>query len=864
MRFIRRDPHLGYVDTQLWAPKSAVNVESVRSALTFLISDKVGGARYLQLYSETDDHIIVPRAFWKAGELNFDVVDCRPDHFEPVGIISHIKLDFKNPTRTTQKDASDAILNSDGGILQLACVSGGTVLNLNRNGKGFKMTIREACCRFLGAHRYKWNTEPTYIRCKMGERIGLNLVEAFVYRGKRMTWTITLADGKRLRVTSDHEILTDSGWKSIDAGLDEYDSVIVDSGQKKWGKKEGATGRQHKAVYRRLHWYPSHPYAHKNGNKTGPRSGRKQEWTIEEHRAVAEASINGLSLEEYRTRFRQNKTEGLFFINPAEFIVHHKDENPRNNNPNNLEVVPAEDHLRLCHPDGADHFGYGKPTKVDIISIEQYGHEDVYDVVCADPHHNFVANGVVVHNCGLGKTVVALHVAAVMAVPTLIVVNNTNLMGQWQKEIERHLEVPDGVGLIQGDVCDWKKPIVLSTYQTLASRADSLPEELRRWFGLGIYDEGHHSAAPWFSRSVDLVYGMRLILTATPDRTDGAHVVYNAHVGDVLYKDLKQELTPEFQFLWTGLKLDMNNPQTRAAVVDKNGELHLSKLAGHFGQWQERLNFILDEVRRHEAAGRKTLVLSNSVAELVNLLALYNGRQDLYSDIPIPTAADFGSSLVPDRMNGKARARRELELKRAKASLFDKNLNQVKKDHIRKKVIPLIEQRLAQDDLAAKIEQALRKRRAQYIKDLVAMPSTAGLMIAKVPAEQRLQMLKSRTTNFAIYQYGLEGLDDADLDTVIAAEPMTSKNSIQQFVGRILRVGSKAGKKPLVQFLEDDIGPIIGMCKIVRQQLRQWPLDEGGPYDYDLINHPTTARRMQWMNRRKLGRSSFQQPDSPT
>jgi superfamily II DNA or RNA helicase len=588
MRFVRRDPNIGYLDSALWAPKSALNVEGVKNALTFMLTDKMGGARYLQLYRETEHHLIVPRAMWDLNDVGFEVVDCRPAYFQKVSIISRITLDAKNPSSTTQKDAAEAILRARGGILQLAC--------------------------------------------------------------------------------------------------------------------------------------------------------------------------------------------------------------------------------------------------------------------------------------GKGKSVVALYVASIMSVPTLIVVNNTNLMKQWQGEISKHLEVPDGVGLIQGDVCDWKKPIVLSTYQTLANRADDLPEELRRHFGLGIFDEGHHAAAPWFCRSIDLIYGYRLLLTATPERTDGAHVIYNFHAGPVLYKDLRQELTPHFQFLWTGLQLDMNDERVKEEVTDKNGELHLSKLAGHFGRWRQRLEFILKEVRKHEAAGRKILVLSNSIGELVNLLALYNGRTDLYTDIPVPQPSEFGSSLVPVPLTKKARARRELELKRAKAALFDRRLNQIQRDNLKHKVIPLIEEKLAQDDLASQIRRELERRQRAYIKEVAAMPSTAGLMIAKIPADERMKALRSKITNFAIYQYGLEGLDEADLDTIIAAEPMTSKNALQQFIGRTLRVGNKIGKKPLVQFLEDDIGPILGMCKVIRRQLRQWPVDEGGPYEYELIDHPNTIRRLQWLNskRKRFGSAFFPPPGGTT
>jgi hypothetical protein len=40
-------------------------------------------------------------------------------------------------------------------------------------------------------------------------------------------------------------------------------------------------------------------------------------------------------------------------------------------------------------------------------------------------------------------------------------------------------------------------------------------------------------------------------------------------------------------------------------------------------------------------------------------------------------------------------------------------------------------------------------------------------------------------------------------------------------------------------FVEDKIGLMIGMCNKLREHLRNWPLDQGGPYEYDLIGHPT-------------------------
>ena len=94
---------------------------------------------------------------------------------------------------------------------------------------------------------------------------------------------------------------------------------------------------------------------------------------------------------------------------------------------------------------------------------------------------------------------------------------------------------------------------------------------------------------------------------------------------------------------------------------------------------------------------------------------------------------------------------------------------------------------------------------------------------------------------FAITKYGREGLDAPDLDTVITCEPISSKNNIQQFMGRVLRV--RPGKKsPMVIFLEDNIGIIIGMCRKIRNLLKEWPVEDGGPYRFVMEDYPRQIR----------------------
>jgi superfamily II DNA or RNA helicase len=438
--------------------------------------------------------------------------------------------------------------------------------------------------------------------------------------------------------------------------------------------------------------------------------------------------------------------------------------------------------------------------------------------------------------CGVGKTVIALDFIARRKVPALILVDNTQLMAQWKKEIELHLDVPGGVGLIQGDSFDWKKSVVLGTYQTLSNRADVLPEEVRRWFGTIVWDEGHHIGARTFAKTAELFYGYRLALSATPKRDDGLNVIYDLHIGNVLFKYLKQELKPRIYFVWTGMSLNMEDPEVHRKVTDVNGELHITKLAGFFGQWRERLAFVINEVRRAVAQNRKVLVLSNSVDELINLLAMWNGKTDLFTDLPVPTSEEVGAATDPELLPPRKKKNLLKKIAITRRMLADPMLNPVKRENS-EAIIAEIDFQLRRDEAARMVASEMNKRQKAYLKDLLAMPSDAGLMIYKVKPDERMRMLKEKTVTFAVSKYGKEGLDEAALDTVIACEPMSSRNMLQQFMGRVLR--TKPGKKtPVVVFLEDDIGPMSAMCRTIRRHLRGWPLEEGGPYTYELEGHP--------------------------
>jgi hypothetical protein len=452
--------------------------------------------------------------------------------------------------------------------------------------------------------------------------------------------------------------------------------------------------------------------------------------------------------------------------------------------------------------------------------------------------------GILQLSCGKGKTVVFLELAARMNAPVLMIVPDTHLMEQWEKQAKTLLDIPGGIGFIQADKFDWKKQFVLATYHTIAARAEEMPEEIRRWFGLIGWDEGHHISAPTFTKSADIFYGKRVALTATPIRDDGTHIIYNFHIGPVVFKDLTQEVKPRIIFKWTGLRID--DPK-KVDVTDKNGDIHLSKLATHFAQWRSRLELIINDIKDALAAGRqKILVLSNSIAEIVNLLALWTHgpNVNLYSDIPEPTPQELGETLAPEYMDPIKVAQAQATISALKAQLLSMHVNPVKVPDL-KKMVDELEEKLERSYVWTKVEREIRKRQRTYIRELQKHLGNAGLMIHEVAPKIRADYIRKKQIVFAIMKYGKEGLDSPDLDTVIVCEPISQKNGLQQIMGRTTR--NTPGKmKPVVVFYEDDIGPLIGMCKKLKSHLLSWPHDEGGPFDYELHGHPIA--RHKWKN----------------
>lgn len=225
-------------------------------------------------------------------------------------------------------------------------------------------------------------------------------------------------------------------------------------------------------------------------------------------------------------------------------------------------------------------------------------------------------DGILCLRCGAGKTVVALHSAAQLGVPVLIVVGDKGLAAQWVKEIKACLGVADGdIGRIGDGKFDWKRDIAVAVVNTLASRSldGTLPAEMTRHFGVIICDEAHIMAAPYFNAAIPPFHGRRWGLSATPIREDQFDPLLRYTFGDVVYTYLTPDLIPTVYFKRIDTRIDLTNPVEKEAVEDVSGEVHRNKLYGFFARSRpERVETIAEDMKKFLASGRQVIALTHS------------------------------------------------------------------------------------------------------------------------------------------------------------------------------------------------------------------------------------------------------------
>lgn len=178
-------------------------------------------------------------------------------------------------------------------------------------------------------------------------------------------------------------------------------------------------------------------------------------------------------------------------------------------------------------------------NKGEIIDVTFNG--ELYDYQkIAQEEMLKVNNGILSASTAFGKTVLAISMIAELKINTLILVNNINLLKQWEDKLNKFLNVNYGYkknkfGVYYGQKkkLNFKVDIAsIHSFEDNEKRSEILSQ-----YGMIIVDEVHHVAAKTFeqvirSSTAKHIYG----LTATPKRSDGNEKIIFKTIGDIVYE----------------------------------------------------------------------------------------------------------------------------------------------------------------------------------------------------------------------------------------------------------------------------------------------------------------------------------------
>ncbi len=257
-----------------------------------------------------------------------------------------------------------------------------------------------------------------------------------------------------------------------------------------------------------------------------------------------------------------------------------------------------------------------------------YDQGPAWDAISAEPEWPW--GRILALKCGGGKTVLGLKLARRRAGRTLIVCHTLNMSRTWsQTAAERWcLDYPaENHGFIGDGIVDWEgRDLVFSSMPGLLCR-EYPPEFWTRW-KLVIFDEGDLMGASNMSKALPLFLGERFLVTATPTRADGNHILYRHHIGEVCFEDIEQDLHPECFVMdspvprmvpvvsKTGRKSYKSAEQMAWSSFYKKMTANIPKTISFLATQRERQDWAMSVVRDLLDDERKILFLGERVDEL--------------------------------------------------------------------------------------------------------------------------------------------------------------------------------------------------------------------------------------------------------
>jgi RecA/RadA recombinase len=289
-----------------------------------------------------------------------------------------------------------------------SCIDGDSFLyyELWRDGKRMNSkggSIRRLYERFSGdisegskyGRHFQQEADTFYVKSVDDTgRVIRNEILDVVKTGKKSCYNVKVAHGENLISTAEHKYLTPVGYKQL-SELKVGDILYINTNNRIKGRK--------KSLNRPEIFVKYHPYLPTKIVKDNYK-GKETDYLYyrgQKARMVYEAFLNGFSLDEYK-EFLDTKTKNeinnLRFL-PTTIHIHHKDEDFLNNDISNLELIDPSEHGKVHMQDRLSNLQI-IVEETPIVSIEYAGERETFDIQCAYPYNNYIANSIVVHNSG--------------------------------------------------------------------------------------------------------------------------------------------------------------------------------------------------------------------------------------------------------------------------------------------------------------------------------------------------------------------------------------------------------------------------------------------------------------------------------
>jgi superfamily II DNA or RNA helicase len=184
--------------------------------------------------------------------------------------------------------------------------------------------------------------------------------------------------------------------------------------------------------------------------------------------------------------------------------------------------------------------------------------------------------GVVVLPTGSGKSYVAEMAIAQVARSTLIVVPTIDLLNQWIWVLGSAFG-RDRVGGVGGGLYDVKE-LTVTTYDSAYIHMPDFGDR----FGFLVFDECHHLPGATYSQAaLTSIAPYRLGLTATPERGDDDHAIYDALIGPIVYRRDIDELAGLYLAGYETVRLTVQLSEQERDVYTTAREIYLGFLRQH-------------------------------------------------------------------------------------------------------------------------------------------------------------------------------------------------------------------------------------------------------------------------------------------